>query len=114
MRQKFTPELKTEKERFIWEVAEEMQKRKNIMLLRDRYSNNHHQKDRIKEEIEGYKSMFKKSITKIAKRFQVSEEEVKEVTKRALDVLADEDLEHDKIYFAKATLIKTPSRKLNI
>jgi hypothetical protein len=114
MKQKFTPELKTEKERFIWEVAEAMQERKNIMLLRDRYSNNHHQKDRIEEEIEGYKSMFKDTITKIAKRFQVSEKEVKEVTKRALAVFTDEDLEQDKIYFAKATLIKAPNRKLNV
>ncbi len=114
MNKEFTPELNTEKERFIWEVAEAMQERKNIMLLRDRYSNNHHQKDRIKEELDGYKSMFKDTITKIAKRFQVSEKEVKEVTERALTVLLDEDLEQDKIYFAKATLIKTPKRKLDL
>jgi len=114
MKQKFTPELKTEKERFIWEVADATVERKNIMLLRSRYSNNHDQKNRIEEEIKSYKSILKNTITKIAKRFQVSEKEVKEVTERALAVLTDEDLEQDKIYFSKAALIKAPNRILNI
>jgi hypothetical protein len=98
MKENFTPELNTEKDKFVWKVAQIVLERKNIMLLRDRYSNNHHQKDRIKEEIAGQKMLLKKSILQAAKKFQVSESEVREVIEKSLRVLTNEDLEWQKRY----------------